>query len=470
MPRRFRSSLVAIALVINLCASVSAKCDEPKTTPVFVDPALFGFKIPPAIPVVPRQDTVLVSDESEKQVVAKVHVELGDYRLVIMPDGSIAARPTAECIQTDKPFRAVSTDELAKRVQIRFPNFKVKTTRRYVCVYNSSEEFAVVTLRVLDTMLTGMKKFMDSQKVAVRDPDVPLLAIIFRTPEEFQRFERTAAGVVAFYSPATNYVVMYEESPLYQLKRELAIQESLSTIAHEGAHQILHNIGVQQRLSIWPMWVNEGLAEYFAPTNVSRRLQWKGAGQVNDLRMLDLELFLQGHGRTANGRLVTDTVSAARLSATGYATAWSLTHYLAKNERSEFFQYINELSELKPLTGHLKVRSGGLIAENLAQFYQHFGEEPDALAIRVVDHLKKLPYKDPFAELPHFVAVVSYGNGKSIRRDANVFHVRNTAEKWAQAIVGELDDDLQKSASISIETFANRSAAAAYAKQSLRKK
>ena len=35
-------------------------------------------------------------------------------------------------------------------------------------------------------------------------------------------------------------------------------------------------IGVQQRLSTWPMWLNEGLAEFFSPTTTDRQLKWKG--------------------------------------------------------------------------------------------------------------------------------------------------------------------------------------------------
>ena len=108
---------------------------------------------------------------------------------------------------------------------------------------------------------------------------------MFRTEAQFQRYRRMPPGVVAYYDTLSNHIVMYEESRLFRTAPELAIQQAISTIAHEGAHQILHNIGVQARLSKWPMWLTEGLAEYFAPTTFGRRMQWKGAGQVNDLRI-----------------------------------------------------------------------------------------------------------------------------------------------------------------------------------------
>src|SRR5436309_1049105 len=76
---------------------------------------------------------------------------------------------------------------------------------------------------------------------------------------------------------------------------DLALGQAISTIAHEGVHQILHNIGVQRRMSVWPMWLSEGLAEFFAPTTVDGKLRWKGPGQVNDLRMFELEEYVRGN-------------------------------------------------------------------------------------------------------------------------------------------------------------------------------
>jgi hypothetical protein len=105
---------------------------------------------------------------------------------------------------------------------------------------------------------------------------------MFRTEEEFHNYAPVPQGVVAYYDQITNRVVMFEQSDLVERVPEIAVKEAISTVAHEGTHQILHNIGVQQRLSRWPMWISEGLAEYFAPTSVDQRVRWKGAGQVHD--------------------------------------------------------------------------------------------------------------------------------------------------------------------------------------------
>lgn len=81
---------------------------------------------------------------------------------------------------------------------------------------------------------------------------------------------------------------------------------------------------MQQRLSIWPLWLSEGLAEYFAPTVAGERLRWKGAGVVNDMRMFELEEYLKSLAADKpDGQMVAQTALAARLRGPGYATAWA---------------------------------------------------------------------------------------------------------------------------------------------------
>jgi len=262
---------------------------------------------------------------------------------------------------------------------------------------------------------------------------------------------------------------MYEKSTAGAVKPELAIQQSLSTIAHEGALQILHNIGVQKRLSVWPMWLSEGLAEYYAPTSTGKRLRWKGAGQVNDMRMYELEQYIKS--RTADspdGDMVRQTVIAGRLTSTGYAAAWSLTHYLAKSRRVEFNNYVRAVSQLGPLETFGTNVGRGTNPENLALFQQTFGDELAEVEKRLVLHLKRQPYDDPFAEWPHFVAMLVYNNGRRQMRDANVFHTSELAAKWTRETVKKLPEEQQRTVQQSIRPMANRPVAVRFVQQWLR--
>jgi len=178
-------------------------------------------------------------------------------------------------------------------------------------------------------MYPGLFGYFRRLQIDVHDPEVPLVVIIFHTEEEFEEYRAMSESVAAYYDSISNHVVIYEQSKLATIAPELAAKASISTIAHEGVHQILHNIGVQHRLSRWPTWISEGLAEYFAPTSVGRRFRWKGVGKVNDLRMSELGTYLK-RPRLQPGEMVRQTIAANSLSPTGYASAWALTHFLAQ--------------------------------------------------------------------------------------------------------------------------------------------
>ncbi|MEX0819330.1 MAG: DUF1570 domain-containing protein [Pirellulaceae bacterium] len=433
----------------------------------FVDPREFGLDIPSG-PIHQRQgEAVATADDDGHPTIAKLHVDVGDYRIVMLPDGLLTARHKRDAAVTERKFVPIEKDALAQRLlKTELPDFKTKQTRRYLYLYNTSEEFALATSRILETMFPGVANYAKAQKIEIVEPEVPLVVVMFRTEEEFQRYQRMPAGVVAYYNILDNRVVMYEESRLRNVKPGLAIQQSISTIAHEGAHQILHNIGVQKRLSRWPMWLSEGLAEFFAPTTFGSRLRWKGAGQVNDMRMFELELYLKSRDSDQpDGQMIEQTVAAGRLTSTGYASAWSLTHYLAKSRRVNFNDYVREVSQLGPLETVGELVAPGVVPANLDLFHKHFGDDLGALNTRLVLHLKKLPYVDPFADWPHFVATIAVPDGRRAKRDANIFHSPEMATKWIHECLETVDAQQRSAAASEVRAFPNREIAARYARQ-----
>jgi hypothetical protein len=434
-----------------------------------VDPKPYGLDLPAGILAPGKGEVVTTNDTAGRPVAARIHARIGSAAVVLLPDGQLVPRKAGEFSPTDRPFQPLDKEALKTRLAEEFPGMKAASTNHYVYVYNTSDEFALATSRILETMLSddkGLKAFAENQKLAVHNPPVPLVAVMFRTEEEFQRHRRMPDGVVAYYHTLTNRVYMYEESQLGQSRPDLALGQSLSTIAHEGAHQILHNIGAQQRLSAWPMWLSEGLAEYCAPTSTGTRLRWKGVGVVNDLRMFELEQYVKANAAAApSGEMVDHTVLAARLTSTGYASAWALVHYLAKNKRTEFADYLREVSKLGPFEGSTEITPPGIVRQNRDLFVNTFGEDLPDLERRLVLHLKKQPYEDPFAGAPHFVAMLVSGDARRPQKSANTFHSPALAQKWLRDLTEQLPADQRASATGSIRVFANRAQAEAYARQ-----
>ncbi len=291
-------------------------------------------------------------------------------------------------------------------------------------------------------------------KLPVHHPEVPLVAIMFRTEEEFRKFDEVPSGIVAYYNTLTNQIVMYEQSGLVEVAPELAMKQSIGTIAHEGIHQILHNIGVQQRLSKWPMWLSEGLAEYFAPTTVDRRLRWKGVGMPNDLRMYELAGVLKKNPNSG-GEMIDAVVGASRLTSTGYAAAWSLTHYLASRQKEKFQDYLRDVAQLGPLEP--AAQQAATVGRQT--FDKHFGNDYGEIAEGVIEHLRSLPYVDPIANQTHYVVLLDSATSRQVRVTTSPADAR----KFQEEALSDLPASLRSAARLQVVPFANAQLAKQYA-------
>ncbi len=439
-------------------------------------PRELGIGLPDG-PVVPHTaENVATTDENGRGCVARVHVQVGDNFIVLLPDGQLVGRTADKVNPTDRPFEPASIEAVGREiVQDRLTGFQTLVTDRFVFVYNTTPEFAKVTATVMETMLTGVIEHCRAQGLEVHEPEVPLPVIMFHRVEQFQAYSSNSlpSSVLAYYEIASNRVILHESSSLMAVDRELARQELLSTIAHEGAHQILHNIGVQQRLSRWPMWLGEGIAEYLAPTKPGLKFAWKGAGKLNNLRMWELESFLQKqYIKGFNGDTVDQTVLAGQLDSTGYASAWTITHYLAEKHREDFDRYMRYLSRMPPLQGMVPDPGATrpVVPGNMVHFKKFFTEDLEAFENEMVTFMSKQKFDSPFGNYPHFVCTVEIPDVDGVRKHACFYLDKGSVQEWQGAVVESLNATEKKSARFELRQFRNRGEANRYIKSWKRKK
>lgn len=416
------------------------------------DPRDLGLAIAVNAPIVEAQgETVLVPDEEEQPVVGKLQFTSGNRSIVLLPSGRLTSVESSQTTPTDRPFEAMSGEALAEKlVASTFTGFTVKATRHYVFIYNSSEEFATGTSRILETMYPKLLAYCEKQGLDVHEPEVPLLVVMFQSEEEFQTYRQMPEGVVAYYNGINNQVVMYEKSRLVDVAPAIAIKQAISTVAHEGVHQILHNIGVQPRLSRWSPWISEGFPEYCSPTDLGRGIRWKGVGLVNDLRLHNLvERSKQPGHNFGNGDLIRDTVMAESLDSDGYAAAWALTYFLAKHRPNEFEEYMKELSaDSVPLEGETG-------EEQLARFTRHFGDDLADLEKEMIRRVSALPYVDPIENQPHYVVIVRIGG----RITSVVTPSPAAIAQWREQLLSQLSPPEAASAQFLIDLYPTKALA-----------
>lgn len=383
------TAILGVCLAMGLVCAASAQNPAPKAKPEDL-----GLLVPkgPTSPGAGRR--VVLKDAAERLVVGQVHVEVGDRYLVVLPSCRLTSVTKLEATITGRKFEPATKEQLIEDLtKEQFKGFRTRSTRRYVYLYNTSEPFYKATSPILETMYPALFEYCRRQKLAVEEPETPLVAIMFRTQAEFDEFRRMPPGVAAYYNGVSNHVVMYEQSRLTEVAPELTVKQSISTIAHEGVHQILHNIGVQKRLSDWPMWISEGLPEYFAPTQSDNGVRWKGVGLVNDLR----------HAGAAQGSAGRPTAGQPdrKNGASQGAGRRRLCPFLARQQQTNFFAYLREVSKREPLEEGSE--------DDLALFKQHFGSDLAELQTSMLKNLSRLPYVDPVANQTHYVAVLSAG-------------------------------------------------------------
>ena len=391
--------------------------------------------------------TAVVRTEDGQTVVARIYLEIGNRFLVLLPNGRITSVLQNEATPSDRRFKPATSQEILEElVGGKFQGFKTRSTNHYVYVYNTTSGFFQATSRVLETMYPNLIAYCQRLGLDVQTPEMPLIVLMFHTEDEFNQYRTLPESVVAYYNEVNNYVVMYEKSNLAGVAPSVAVQQSISTIAHEGVHQILHNIGVQKRLSNWPLWIGEGLPEYFSPTEIGRRIRWSGVGKVNQLRLHTLVNQFKKQPITGNGHWLHNTITAERLDANGYAAAWALTDFLAKRRKKQFSRFLREVSQQKPLQP---------LPNQSTIFEKHFGTDYANIEKHVLKHLNQLTYVDPFVNQPHYLAQLRISGRRFLMISASPASIR----QWQKKMLSRIPARTRPNTRLEIQTYPNRAAA-----------
>jgi hypothetical protein len=412
---------------------------KPAAMPAARDP---GLEIPAGVvPQATNGEPLLVAKALGPSQVVRSYCDLADHRLVMTSTGALEVVKRSDTQTTDQPFKLSSRAVMDKALdEAGFKDYKRVGAKPYYFVYSCSEAFYLHTRSILESMLPGVLATLREWGLEAPDPSLPLVVIIMPGRAEFDAFLKTPEGVVAYYNTLTNQVVLYEDQKLWDAAPEFAAKQAAYTIAHESIHQLLANTSLHRRLADWPMWIAEGLPEYFCPLRFSsslvrkgtaqlpvRTIKWARPGMVNDLRMYSLLQMSAG-----SGAAIKNLVQAKTLDADGYAVAWGLVHYLASERPSEFQAYLKDVSKLKPLDPANRRLAG----RTDPLFVKHFGEDFAALEKGVQEHLtsRKLQddYKDPIVNQTHYLV-------RRVQKRGRVFEVElvlttspASARKWKE--------------------------------------
>ncbi len=349
--------------------------------------AFFFNKVAVADTIVITRDGKEVSIQGERLQEAQdksILFETTDGQLHVFA----ASRIVSLEIEVEKPT-PMTHEEVGESMLAELPvGFKILRTKHYVIAYQTELAYAKWIGDLYEKRLVPeFEKFAKKKlKYKLVPASHPLTAIVFGSRPEYTRYVQRELGndpgpPIAYYNQMTNRVAMFDLTfdfgrgvpgdprRLDKVLSKPAAIPMVATIIHEGTHQLMYNRGMQTRFADGPVWLNEGMANWFEAPDLRNAKGWRRPGMMNDLRLRQLKKYLPVRPADSLETLVS---SDDRFSGEGvldaYAESWALVHFLIRHRKVEFQRYIEELSKKQP----------GFVVdpeERLKAFRKHFGDK-----------------------------------------------------------------------------------------------
>ncbi len=324
-------------------------------------------------------------------------------------DGTIWNVPPNELIEhtsDDTEFVSLSADEMRQQLTSEFPGFKVQATNHYLICYNTTSLYAAWCGALLERLYLAFHGYWKPRGIQIGEPDGPLVAIIFSTPEDYAKYAapelgRATGQIIGYYSFKTNRVATYDLSGVDKLRRPgdrrnsaAEITQILSrnggeamvaTVVHEATHQIAFNCGMHERFADIPLWVAEGMAEFFETPDLTSPKGWRTVGAVNPVRMARFRDYLPKRPTDSLQTLILDDkrMRNPQTALDTYAEAWAFNYFLLHRHGKQYSDYLQKLATKK----------AWFLADSnarLKEFQSFFGEDLKELDDEFVKYIVTL--------------------------------------------------------------------------------
>lgn len=313
-------------------------------------------------------------------------------QIIEREDSSIDAIPA-----TFEQMEAQLLDELPE-------GFRIYKTKHYLIAYQTELAYAKWLAQLYEHRLYGVFEvfWQRRKKFDLNEPKFPLVALVFKSREEYQRYMDRDLGpgqdMVAYYNFQSNRVTMYDltlggrrpgekisNRRIDEVLRSPAAIYQVATIIHEATHQLTFNRGIQTRFADTPLWLNEGLAMFFEAPDVRSNRGWRRAGLVFDQRLARFRNSLRSRPANAIEILITDDdrLRDPKTALDGYAEAWAFNHFLLNRRSKQFVKYLQTLSKKEPL-------STADAQQRIAEFKQYLGNDLGKLEKDFLKYIKAL--------------------------------------------------------------------------------
>ncbi len=171
-----------------------------------------------------------------------------------------------------------------------------------------------------------------------------------------------------------------------------AREETVKTIRHEGAHQLLYEFDVHRKKGRQGAWLVEGLASFCEPPEI---------GEIHETRLMELKFELEEHQLMPLEYLLSFAAGGdihklePAYASLGYAQSWAFVYFLMSGSyRNGFLNYVKAVAAVRDKNFDEK-QDGAILEKNLGKSVQEVEKEffpyVDAL---IKDHVDAKKYED----------------------------------------------------------------------------
>lgn len=350
--------------------------------------------------------TYLDDKDQERTIQAAQILEAQDGGVVMLTrDGRLLTATPQQLKhkrQLDQSFTPLKLPELEHQLVTEFgPDFTVTQTKHFIICSQAGKRYSKWCGSLFERLYKVLHNQWNSKELPLHDPEVPMIAVIFKDRANFEQYASQilgegASAVHGFYSIQSNRMVLYDltaapnERPAFTdadiVKKLRKSPFNMATIIHECTHQIAFNVGLHTRFADNPLWLTEGMATYFETPDLRSKTGWRTIGKPNPWRLRQFQNFARSR-RTADSLqtlIMTDQrFQNPETMLDAYAEAWAFSYFLIKTKRRLYEEYLRLIADRKPLIWSTP-------EDRLKDFQSVFGDDLERLNQQFLRYMRQI--------------------------------------------------------------------------------
>lgn len=302
----------------------------------------------------------------------------------------------------DQDFAPLNLPELKQQLIAEYgSDFSVTQTKHFTICSQAGKRYSKWCSYLFERLYNVLHNYWDSKGLPLHDPEVPLIAVIFKDRANFEQYAsqvlgKDSAAVHGFYSTQSNRMVLYDltatpnEPPAFTdadiLRKLRKSPFNIATIIHECTHQIAFNVGLHTRFADNPLWLTEGMATYFETPDLRSKTGWRTVGKPNPWRLRQFQDYARS--RRPADSLQTLIMTDQRFQdpekvLDTYSEAWAFSYFLIKTKRKLYQEYLGLIASKKPLIWSTP-------EERLKDFQSVFGNDFSRLNQQFLKYMRQI--------------------------------------------------------------------------------